>query len=584
MAKETKRNPSRLSASSRLLVLSGAFFAGLVLWFSDQYFTATFSEDARTQTRFTATLQAGDIISVLEKQSAVPLILSRDDILINNLLERDFSQTSQRLISIQSELGAAQLVLLDISGRVVGATDRNTIATDVSDQAYFNSALRANGTVFSRSDATSKPGFFYARKIDQANETLGIIVVQVDLGRLESRWRRSGEVVVVSDTEDRILLSSNPVYTGRFQSLTDFEAELAKPIPVSELIYQSLGNEEPAFQDLRGKTFIREDAKVGFRGWKLSYFRSAQSVRDRVNGILLLEGLIFALLAAVTFYQLSQASSRISLRLQRESDELRLLNARLSAEIQDRQRAEKNLQVAEASLAQSSKLAALGQMSAAVSHELNQPLAAMRTYLAGAKLLIRRKRATEAVASFERVEDLVDRMGAITRQLKSFARKGSEELDAIDMRDPIKSALSMMTPQLGTMQIAINRSMPETPVMVLGDSVRLEQIIVNLIRNALDATKGMEHPELDILLLDGEESVTLSIRDNGTGIEKPEELFEPFYTTKKPGEGVGLGLAISAGIASDLGGRLSAKNAEPRGAVFDLELPALTSVELQAAE
>lgn len=563
--------------------MASAFLVGLVLWLTDSYFSATFTEDARTETRFTATLQAGDIISVLEKQSAVPLILSRDDVLIKALEERDFSQTSQRLISIQSELGAAQMMLLDIEGLIVGATDRNVIATDVSEEPYFNSALRANGTVFSRSDITGKPGFFYARKIDQANETLGIIVVQVDLGRLERRWRRSGEVVLVSDTENRILLSSNPVYTGQFETITDFEAVLASRSPVSDLIYQPFRDEAPAFQELRGQTFIREDAKVGFRGWKLSYFRSAQRVRDQVNGILLLEGLIFALLAALAFYKLSENSSRISLRLQRESDELRQLNARLSSEIQVRQRAEQNLQVAEASLAQSSKLAALGQMSAAISHELNQPLAAMRTYLAGAKLLIRRKRASEAVASFERVEDLVDRMGAITRQLKSYARKGSDELEPIDLREAVKSALSMMTPQLGTVKIAITRSMPEDPVMVLGDKVRLEQIIINLIRNALDATKGFENPELDILLLSGD-SVTLSIRDNGTGIEDADELFEPFYTTKKPGEGVGLGLAISAGIASDLGGRLSAKNAEPRGAVFDLELPALTSVGLEAAE
>jgi len=583
MARDSLRLSSRLTSRTRWAVLAGAFMAGLILWITDRYFTAAFTEDEQIEARVTATLQSGDIISVLEKQSAVPLILSRDDVLIKNLLDRDFSQTSQRLISIQSELGAAQMILLDIEGRIVGATDRNIIATDASKQPYFNSALRTNGTIFSRTDESPKPGFYYARKIEYGNDVLGIIVVQVDLGRLEHRWRRSGEVVIVSDTEDRILLSSNPVYTGQFDNVGNFQAELSEPIPVSALIYQRFGSEALPFQDLRGKAFIREDVKIGFRGWKLSYFRSAQMVRDRVNGILMLEGMVFAILAALTFYQLSQASSRVSLRLQKESDELRELNARLSAEIQERQRAEKNLQVAEASLAQSSKLAALGQMSAAVSHELNQPLAAMRTYLAGAKLLIRRKRATEAVASFERVEDLVDRMGSITRQLKSFARKGSDDLEPIDLRDPIKSALSMMTPQLGTIKIAITRSMPEHPVMVLGDTVRLEQIIVNLIRNALDATKATPNPEMDILLLEGE-SVTLSIRDNGTGIDDPDALFEPFYTTKKPGEGVGLGLAISAGIASDLGGRLSAKNAEPQGAVFDLELPRLTSGELRAAE
>ncbi|MBD3624133.1 MAG: sensor histidine kinase, partial [Rhodobacteraceae bacterium] len=78
--------------------------------------------------------------------------------------------------------------------------------------------------------------------------------------------------------------------------------------------------------------------------------------------------------------------------------------------------------------------------------------------------------------------------------------------------------------------------------------------------------------------------VSLSVRDNGHGIKDPDALFEPFYTTKKPGEGVGLGLAISAGIAKELGGRLLARNAEPQGAIFELRLPRADARVAQAAE
>jgi len=243
---------------------------------------------------------------------------------------------------------------------------------------------------------------------------------------------------------------------------------------------------------------------------------------------------------------------------------------------------QESLAVAEQSLQQSSKLAVLGEMSAAVSHELNQPLAAMKTYLAGARLLLRRNRPEEAATAFHRIDGLIERMGAITRQLKAYAGKGAETLAPVDLAEALTSALSMMEPQLRQGRVRVNRVLPEAPVMVMGDRVRIEQVIVNLIRNAFDAVKTAPEPEIDILLARGETAV-LTVRDNGAGIEDLTALFEPFYTTKAPGDGVGLGLAISSGIVSDLGGRLTARNAEGGGAVFEMQLPILTE-DTRAAE
>ena len=234
--------------------------------------------------------------------------------------------------------------------------------------------------------------------------------------------------------------------------------------------------------------------------------------------------------------------------------------------------AERNLQSAEQNLEQASKLAALGQMSAAVSHELNQPLAAMRTYLAGAKLLVARNRLEEAKSSFQRIDDLIARMTVITKQLKSYARKSSESAVEIDLRVCVASSMAMMAPQLGKETVRIVQNLPDGKVCTLGDNIRVEQIIINLLRNALDALKDIPEPRIEITLEAGD-TARLSVRDNGPGFEDPEALFEPFYTTKAPGEGVGLGLAISAGIATEMGGRLMAQNATPLGAIFTLELP-----------
>ena len=228
--------------------------------------------------------------------------------------------------------------------------------------------------------------------------------------------------------------------------------------------------------------------------------------------------------------------------------------------------------MAEQSLAQSSKLAALGEMSAAVSHELNQPLAAMKTYLAGARLLLDRKRPDEALNSFQRMDDLIGRMGAITRQLKSYARKGGEDFVPVDVCAAVRATLDIMSPQLSARQVLVTCPLPDDAVLVFGDQLRLEQVFVNLLRNALDATITTPQPEIEILLVVGE-WVTLTVRDNGDGIGDLEGLFEPFYTTKQPGDGIGLGLAISSGIVDDFGGRLTARNGTTGGAVFEVTLP-----------
>ena len=320
---------------------------------------------------------------------------------------------------------------------------------------------------------------------------------------------------------------------------------------------------------------MRQEARIPFRGWHITSFTTYASVRERVNGVLALEIMGFAILLALAFYALSRQSAIRLALFARESAELRRLNTQLQREIAERKRVQEDLAVAEQTLEQSSKLAALGEMSAAVSHELNQPLAAMKTYLAGARLLLRRNRSEEAIVSFGRIDDLIERMGAITRQLKSYARKGQDALSPVNMGDALAAALSMMEPQLRQRRVLINRTLPSAPALVMGDQLRIEQVMVNLLRNAIDATKTMQAPQVDIILSVGE-TATLTVRDNGPGIIDLEDLFEPFYTTKQPGDGVGLGLAISSGIVNDLGGRLTARNGQSGGAVFEMQLPILS--------
>ncbi|MCO8144905.1 ATP-binding protein [Rhodovulum tesquicola] len=552
------------------------------VWVTNTWLTERFTENTRNRAQVRLALYSGSVVSELQRASVVPLLLSRDPMLIQALDSGDFSQSSQRLISYVDEIGAASLMLLDNAGRVVAATDRAQIGTDLRGAPFFVEAQRSNDTVFitSRTEAGAF-SFTHSRAITSEGRRAGVIVVGVDLAKFEKSWAGIADAIIVTDSEGQIILSTEPRWRGR--TVDEALAVRSPPSAIRRALQVTADwGALPPDAYLMGEAVMRNEARVPFRGWRIVSFTTYVSVREKVNAVLALEIMGFAILLAGTFYLMSRRAQSRSRVFQRETAELRELNARLQREIAERERAEQNLQVAEQTLAQSSKLAALGEMSAAVSHELNQPLAAMKTYLAGARLLLQRKRPDEALSSFQRIDDLIERMGAITRQLKSYARKGGDAFEPLDVRSCVSGALSMMEPQLKRRKVTITRTLPREPVMVMADRVRLEQVIINLLRNALDATRDSAEPQVDVILSAGE-TATLTVRDNGHGIEDLDRLFEPFYTTKQPGDGVGLGLAISSGIVNDLGGRLTARNGREGGAVFEVQLPILNR-DMEAAE
>ncbi len=575
--------PSRRTTwAIRLIVAALVVLAIAVVWVTNRWLTERFTETTRNRAELRLVLYSGNIVSELQRNSVVPLLLASDPELIDALNSGNYAQTSARLISFQSEIGAASITLLDLSGRIVAATDRNTIGANLSTAPYFVDTLRSNETLFSAVPRDSGGfGFTYTRALISDNKAVGVIVVEVDLMKYERAWAGFTDAVVVTDSEGKIILATEPKWRG-----LGLEQALAVTSPPSAIgralrATADLAQQRPDAY-LRGEAVIKTEARIPFRGWRIVSFTKYDSIREQVNGVLALEIMGFAILSALAFYVLSRRALSKSDFFQRESAELRQLNEMLQREIAEREKVQKDLAVAEQTLAQSSKLAALGEMSAAVSHELNQPLAAMKTYLAGARLLLQRKRPDEALSSFQRIDDLIERMGAITRQLKSYARKGGEAFEPVDARTSVSAALAMMEPQLKSRQIKITRSLPRTPVMVMADRIRLEQVIINLLRNALDATKDTTEPQVDILLAAGEAAI-LTVRDNGHGIENLDSLFEPFYTTKKPGDGVGLGLAISSGIVNDLGGRLTARNGQAGGAVFEVQLPIIGKAAVKIA-
>mgnify|MGYP001323289917 FL=1 len=563
----------RTSLLVRLFIVLFITFGILLIIITNFVLTSRFSQETTKQAELRLKLYSNSIDSELERSRFITLLLG-DNVRLKTLLSKNQNEAVlNKYFNAITNTYSQNITLYDATGKILSSSEK-VLSSQILSQIPF-SVSDNKKLIFSRIiSPEAKNKFVYAKLITQSEMTLGIILVEVNLSKIEKAWIDASEAVIVIDHLDQVLISSKPDWIKT--KIND----KSQPSQSSNILnsMQSFTQWEdlPAEAYLNKNTLLKLESNLSEQNWKILYYSTYATVREKVNGIIALEITALAILLTLIFYLLSRRSRIQSIIFMEESNKLRDINSKLKNEMNEREKAEKNLKVAEQSLEQHSKLAALGEMSAAVSHELNQPLAAMKTYLAGAKLLLQRDRPNEALSSFQRVDDLIERMNVITKQLKSYARKGKEELVQVDLKMVISYALDIMASQLNLLQVEYSQQMPDEPVMVLGDQIRLEQVVINLLRNSLDAMAKTDNPKLEIRLKTNNNAV-ITVIDNGHGISDLKSLFEPFYTTKDPGHGVGLGLAISSGIIKELGGRLVAKNDPDTGAIFEINLPLLDS-------
>src|SRR6185369_6993410 len=272
-----------------------------------------------------------------------------------------------------------------------------------------------------------------------------------------------------------------------------------------------------------------------------------------------------------------EAGARLQSQVEERTRELRDANASLQVEVDERRRTEVRLRTAQNELVQAGKLAALGQMSAAIAHEVNQPLAAMRTFMASAKVYLQRNDSKQVAKNIDLIDGLAERMAKITSHLKAFARKSEPgRPEPIQVSRAIEGALFLTESQIKSADVQVARNV-EPDLWVSGYAVQLEQVLVNLIRNALDAVADVKRPAIGIAATGAPETVRIAVTDNGPGIapELIQQIFDPFVTSKPVGKGLGLGLSISYGIVQDFRGRIHAANRAQGGAELVIELPRL---------
>ncbi|EWY37844.1 hypothetical protein N825_15700 [Skermanella stibiiresistens SB22] len=548
------------------------------------------AETARARlTLYTATLTAE-----IEKYRVLPLTLAWDpDVAALLAAPRDIAlidRVDRKLAALNAGAALSALYVMGRDGMTLAASnwteESSFIGRNFAFRPYFTDAIAGRvGRYFAMGTTSNIPGYYIAypvwAPVRAENQTLGVVVAKIGMDALESAWHQmAGERVFVSDRRGVVFISNVPEW--RFRTLAPLDAETRReversmqyegtsllPLPPmdSSLVHQA------AVPGTDWTVHVALDNRpVNVRAWSAGLGAGIATLLLLAAGLVVLQRRL-ALSERLEYQR--RAHLMLEHRVGERTAELSSANARLTAEIAERERAEQAAERAREDLVQAAKLAALGQMAAGIVHEVNQPIAAIRSYSENAGLLLERGKLDLVRANLLEITGLTERVATITRQLKTFARKSSGVLVPVSPRASVERSMALLGAQTQALGAEMVLELPDQSPMVLADEARLDQVIVNLLRNALDAVAARNHRLITVSLDQDGDYVLLRVRDTGPGI--PEEdlpsLFDPFFTTKEVGVGLGLGLSISYGIVQGFGGRIAAANHEEGGAVFTVAL------------
>lgn len=482
---------------------------------------------------------------------------------------------------IAARTGAAALYLLDSGGTTLAASNwrqaDSFVGRNFAYRPYFRDALSGGvGRFYGVGTTSREPGHYFARALDEGGLTLGITVVKVSLAPVEKSWAGLSDRILVVDGNGVVILSSVPDWTFRtLAPLSEAEkVRLADTRQYEGVALRALdwrpGADGTVTLAGDARTYLASDSAVEGTPWRLYLLSSLDGVAmartvGRVGGVGVAALCLLGWLYWRQRRRTRRAWERSAAALERE---VAARTAELLAANEDLRRAQDDL-------VQAAKLAALGQLSAGITHELNQPLAALRTFSDNAAAFLERGRLERVEENLRHIAGLTERMARITGQLRNFARRSDNRPEPVAVAGAIDSALTLLAEKVRRVGAEILLDLADG-LTVRCDRLRLEQVLVNLIGNALDAVMGREVRQVVVTGAAAGGRVLLRVADTGPGIADNHmpHLFEPFFTTKPPGVGLGLGLVISASIIRDHHGSLTAANGRDGGAVFSIDLPA----------
>jgi len=535
-----------------------------------------------------ARLYQAVLAEALDRFQHLPFVLSEDPDLRAAVAGKAPDRLNARLAEFARRAGVEALYVMDRTGLTVAASNYDQPLTFLGQsygfRPYFNAAMQGKaGEFFAIGATTSRPGYFISAGVPGpgGDEIIGVVAIKIDLGALAQVWDTPGEKVFVANADGVIVLASDQRLRYRTLSpLTPLRRTIvnaARQFGDEALVPLDWTKVDEGQVRLNARGYLAVTTPLPRLGWSLYFLTEIAPIQQRA--ILTALAMAALLAGAVAGYLLIRARRvRQALRVsQADRATLRSINRRLEKEIEDRRTAERRLARTQSELDRASRLAALGRLAASVTHELGQPISAMRTYLTAEEI----GAAPDDLTLLNRLGGLVARMEHITRQLRFFATQGGTQSDEVDLARVIDGALGLVRHDLDAAGILPLIELPVDPVMVRGDRLRLEQVLVNLLRNAHLAMQDEGATELAMSLTSAEGFGVISVKDRGPGLGNLsiDELREPFHTSRPSGEGMGLGLSISAAILEDHGGSLKAETRAKGGASFAMAIPLLEMIE-----
>ncbi|CAN7208304.1 ATP-binding protein [Pseudoduganella sp. LjRoot289] len=602
----TARRPHRTRTVWGLVLLAGLALPYLAYWWVNLLAT----EKLRTAGAQRLEVYATSLENLLDKYDFVPRMLELDKE-VTGLLEHPGDEdlrgsVNEYLEGLNRQAGSSTIYIVNLQGRTQAASNwrqkDSFVGDDVAFRPYIQDALRGRpGGFYGVGTTNLEPGYFYAHGIYKDGRMLGVAAVKVSIEEQEKNWAQGADKVALVDANGVVFLTS--AHAWKYKTLhplaSDVRAKLeqtrqyyAQPLAPLSIAYdqpQANGTRLLAIRDQDGgraaapPRMLAQTRSLAPRNWNFIYLSDLSQARGNARVAFLFTLLAYGFIVLLFLYWRQRVQSKEDMQhayddLERMVGERTASLARmtqdLSKEVDVRRQAEQRLHITQNELFQAGKMAVLGQMSASITHELNQPLTALRTMSDNAVLLFERGRLDDVKNNLNTISQVVARMGTITGKLKSFARKSNAELADVSIHTAISNALVLVERRLQLDKVSFELRIDQD-IYALGDSNRLEQVLLNLMTNALDSMARCPVRELRLDVSSSPEQVRIRVADTGPGLsdEARARLFEPFYTSKPQGEGLGLGLAISEQIIRDFGGSLQAEQASA-GACFVIELKA----------
>lgn len=553
---------------------------------------------------------------ILGKYESLPELLAIDNNLLYTLLN---PQDANRVEALNKYLETINRVsdtldtyLMNNDGLTIAASNwkekLSFIGNNFSYRPYFQEAMRGKlGRYFAIGTTSSKRGYYFAYPVKKDEDILGVVAIKIDIDSIEQKWADRDESFLVSDPDGVVFITTNPEWRYKtFQPLPptvlkNIEENRRYPDTPLTPLAESIVPYENDIQIItidggkgKGKRRIMKQSQLmPHAGWNVHILSDTREIQTRVllGNILVTLGLTIFYIMTLLLVQrkhrlaeldriekeskkaLREANEMLESRVLDRTQQLTKTNELLRQEILDRQQTEVKLKRARKELIHAAKLAVLGQMSAGINHELNQPLAAIRSYADNGKQFLEKGRMEEAMWNLEQIGELTERMAQIGFQLKLFSKKSSGQIVAVPLHGVIDGALEILNPSLKKANIVTTIKVDPPELEVRANHVLLQQVLVNLISNAMQAMEGQEAKLIKVECTGEDGKVVIAVEDNGPGVagEHRQDIFEPFFTTKKSGQGLGLGLTISDRIVRDFGGQIRLASSKG-GARFEFTL------------